>query len=414
MPPVETDGSSAAARIGRQRHVDTVVGVSDLQVRDLGPADHDAALDVRLRSFGPLPSDALGWWTGLFERTVQQRRALGVFADDVLVASARLVAYRQVWGGRALPMAGIAGVVVAPEWRARGVATMLMTAVLERAVELGDAVSVLYPAALPPYRRLGWELAGALSRTTLSADGLRRLGAAGVVVRRADVADTDRVCELLRDDAEQSHASGPLELSSGDVRELLDDSDNFCYLADDGVVVYAWDGADLRVERMAARTPETLRALWSIVGSGASAVRRVYTYQPPQDPVHWMLPDKAGLEVEEDRWMLRILDAPAAIAGRGFPAGVSIDVPLVLDDRWLVSCAGAYRLVVSAGTGELVADTAGDADAVLLGPNGLAALYAGTPVATLRRAGRLAGSSPGHDALLDAVFASRSFMLDRF
>lgn len=394
--------------------VATVRPVTDLRVRDLVPADHDAALDVRLRSFGPLPSDGLAWWDPVFEQTVAARRALGVFDGDLLVASARIFGYRQLWGGRALPMAGIAGVVVAPEWRGRGVATMLMTAVLERSVELGDVVSVLFPAALPPYRRLGWELAGAMSRTSFGPDGLRRLGGPSVAVRRAGPPDADAVARLLRHDAERSRASGPLELTYDDVHGLLSDSENFCYLADDGALVYAWDGKDLRVERVAAETPETLRALWAVVGSGASAVRQVYTYQPAQDPVHWLLPDKAGIEVEEDRWMLRILDAGAAVAGRGFPAGVTADVPLVLDDRWLVGCAGSFRLTVSGGRGELVPDHERPAEAALLGPNGFAALYAGTPVATLRRAGLLSGADTEIDAVLDAVFASRCYLLDRF
>ena len=37
-----------------------------------------------------------------------------------------------------------------------------------------------------------------------------------------------------------------------------------------------------------------------------------------------------------------------------------------------------------------------------LGPRGFAALYAGTPLATLRRAGLAAGGDPGGDAALDA------------
>jgi len=388
--------------------------VSDLEVRDLVLADHDAALDVRLRSFGALSADGLTWWDPLFEKMVAASRALGVFHDDHLVATARIHGYRQVWGGRPLPMAGIAGVVVAPEWRGRGVATRLMTAVLERAAGLGDVVSVLFPAALPPYRRLGWELAGAVSRTTFSPDGLRRLGGQGVAVRRAAAADAEQMQTLLRRDAELGRASGPLELTQDDVRELLSDAENFCYLADDGVLVYAWDGSDLRVERVAAQTAETLRALWSIVGSGASAVRTVYTYQPPQDPIHWLLAGKAGIDVGEDRWMLRILDARAAVAGRGFPAGVTADLPLLLDDPWLVGCSGSFRLVVSGGSGELVPDQERRADAVLLGPNGLAALYAGTPAHTLRLTGLLSGDSTELDAALDAVFASRCYLLDTF
>ena len=51
---------------------------------------------------------------------------------------------------------------------------------------------------------------------------------------------------------------------------------------------------------------------------------------------------------------------------------------------------------------------------VVLGPNGLAALYAGTPMYTLRGAGRAAGGNADDDALLDAVFASRCYLSDSF
>jgi hypothetical protein len=52
-----------------------------------------------------------------------------------------------------------------------------------------------------------------------------------------------------------------------------------------------------------------------------------------------------------------------------------------------------------------------------LGARGLAALYAETPVATLRRAGTLIladGGSQDADAALDGAFAATPFMLDGF
>ena len=49
-----------------------------------------------------------------------------------------------------------------------------------------------------------------------------------------------------------------------------------------------------------------------------------------------------------------------------------------------------------------------------LSARGLAALYAGTPVATLRRAGLADGGSPAADAALDGAFAATPFMLDGF
>ena len=52
--------------------------------------------------------------------------------------------------------------------------------------------------------------------------------------------------------------------------------------------------------------------------------------------------------------------------------------------------------------------------ALTLGPRGFAALYGGTPLATLRRAGLAAGGDPGGDAALDAAFGADPFMLESF
>ena len=386
--------------------------MADLQVRDLGLEDHDAALDVRLRSFGP-PSGETRWWGTLFERVVGARRALGVFADELLVGCTRIHGYRQVWGGRALPMAGMAGVVVAPEWRGRGVSRLLLTAAMERAIALGDVLSVLFPAVPAPYRRLGWEVAGAVSRTTFPAELLRNLVGPAVDVRRATVADTEEIVELLRRESAASRACGPLELTHDDVAELLVDTDNFCYLAADGFLAYAWDGKDLLVERLTAETPETTRALWAVVGSGASVVRRISTYLPAHDPIHWILDGLADHDVQEDRWMLRVLDAAAAVAGRGYSAGLTVEVPITLVDPWLEGCAGSFRLRITDGSGELV-PAEQSARALTFGPNGLAAVYAGTPMSTLRRAGLVAGGSASDDDALDAAFASRPYLIDSF
>jgi predicted acetyltransferase len=336
-----------------------------------------------------------------------------VFAGDELVATTRIHAYRQLWGGRALPMAGIAGVVVAPEWRGRGVARLLMLAAMQRSIDLGDLVSVLFPAVSTPYRRLGWEMGGAVSRTTLPAEALRRLGVPEVPVRRATLEDTDEMLRLVHREGVRTHASGPLELTSDDLREMLSDTDNFCYLAADGFLSYAWDGNDLRVERLVAESPETTRAFWALVGSGASTVRQVHTYLSADDPIHWFLDGMAHAEVQVERWMLRLLDASAAIAARGYPPRLDADVRLTLVDPWLPSCAGDFRLRVGSGSGELQ-PAEPDSGAVLMGPNGIAAMYAGTPMQTLRGARLVTGGNSDDDAVLDAIFACRCFMMDTF
>lgn len=387
--------------------------MNDVEVRDLTLEDRDATLDLRNRSFGPIADGGRGWFDKRFTENVQAHRALGVFHGAQLVAAARLHAYRQLWHGCPVPMSGVAGVYVAPEWRGRGVAGLLVTEALRRSHELGDAVAVLFPSVMPPYRRLGFELAGAVTKTTFAADSLRALGRPTVSVRRATTADAADITRLLRRYDEHGAASGPLDLDEDDVRELLADDDNICYLADDGVMLYAWDGDDLRVERIAAENPGTLRSLWALAGSGASIVRNVYTYQPLHDPVHWIVDAKAHALVEHESWMLRLVDADAAISSRGFPAGVDIEVALRLDDPWLPSCEGDFRLKVANGTGRLVRGQAATG-AVHLGPNGVAALYAGVPPATISRAGLLSGGNAVDLAHLEAAFASRPFLIDAF
>jgi hypothetical protein len=49
-----------------------------------------------------------------------------------------------------------------------------------------------------------------------------------------------------------------------------------------------------------------------------------------------------------------------------------------------------------------------------MGARGLAALYAGTPLLSLRQAGLACGGSPEDDAALDAAFAGTAYMLDAF
>jgi predicted acetyltransferase len=113
-------------------------------------------------------------------------------------------------------------------------------------------------------------------------------------------------------------------------------------------------------------------------------------------------------------WMLRLVNAATAIAGRGFPAAVSLTVPLLIADGTRPANSGRLDLTVAGGKGALAP---GDPDApapLTLGARGLAALYAGTPLVTLRQAGLASGGTPEDDAALDAAFAATAYMLDSF
>ena len=78
--------------------------------------------------------------------------------------------------------------------------------------------------------------------------------------------------------------------------------------------------------------------------------------------------------------------------------------------------AGHWTLEVSEGKGALTRrhPSVGSATPVRLGARGVAAMYGGVPMATLRQAGLAAGGDRGDDEALDAAFAGKAFLLNSF
>jgi predicted acetyltransferase len=155
------------------------------------------------------------------------------------------------------------------------------------------------------------------------------------------------------------------------------------------VAVRAWD--------VLGTTPEAERAVWFALGAGASTVRNVRAKAAPED----VLPHLAEPDVtvaEHLRWMLRVVDAPAAVAARGWPAGLRASVDLELHDEHLADNTGRFRLTVEDGHGTLAR---GGDGTVALDARGLAAWWTGyADPRALRRAGRLHG---GDDRALDTL-----------
>jgi hypothetical protein len=156
------------------------------------------------------------------------------------------------------------------------------------------------------------------------------------------------------------------------------------------------------------------------VGSHASIAERVLAVLAPDDPVSWLTPEPDVGVAKLYPWMLRVVDAAAAVSGRGFPAAAELVVTLRLDDAQLHGNAGVWTLRVGGGEGSLRPSIT-DAGAavpppgpVRLGARGFAALYAGIPMATLRGAGLAAGGDAAADEALDCAFAGPAFLLDEF
>jgi predicted acetyltransferase len=323
-----------------------------------------------------------------------------------------------------MPMAGVAGVKVAPEERGRGIGTAMMARMLSDIAERGYPVSALYPATAPLYRAFGWEIAGGRYETELPTRSLATLLRPDEAVvpgvseppglRRATPEDAAAIVEV----AGLVHASlqhcGPNTREPWECRDWLNYAGNFAYLAADGFLSYRWarDGAELAVEQLVAASAATARAFWQILASHASIASRVRACLAPDDPVQWLTREPDVQTHRAASWMLRIVDAPAAMAARGFPATVTVSVPLEISDVARPANAGRWRLEVAGGQGSLQAGGAEAARPVRLGARGLAALFAGAGTGSLRLAGLVVGGDAAADEALDAAFGGTAFVID--
>ncbi len=410
------------------------------EIRAVAPGDDlEALFDLSRRAFGPasgppVPGPARASRQAQLDAAIDERRVFAAFAGGTLVASARYHSMRQWWHGRSMPMAGVAAVMVAPEHRGQGVGRALTAVLLEAIAARGYPVSVLYPATTPIYRSLGWELAGGHHRAAIPARSLRAFvppdvtrkssGPPGdepagtehpAAVRRAGPDDAGEVLAVIGRAHERARDCGPNTRDRGTVARWLADPELFAYLAADGFLAYHWHGGhnEIFVERAVASSDRTTRALWSIVASHSSIAATVRARIGPADPLWWLTRESDTSLSDREMWMLRVVDAPAAIAARGFAASAQLSLPLWIEDDAREGNSGLWELSVIGGRGNLVHSPEATRP-LTIGARGLAALYAGTPMATLRRAGLAAGGNAVADSELDGAFAASSFMLDSF
>ena len=389
-------------------------------------------------------------WLTSVRTSIEAGATIGAFDGARLVGSARYHVMQQWWHGRSMPMAAVAGVKVAPEERGRGIGTAMMTRMLRDVADRGYPVSALYPATAPLYRSFGWEIAGGKYETVVPVRSLAsligpdesvptpagqgdpafgpaapdsgspapaaRFAAMAPKLRRATPDDSAAIVAVKGLVHARLRHCGPNTREPWELRDWLGDPEHFAYLADDGFLSYRWarHADEIDAEELIAASAETASALWQILASHATMATRIRVCLAPDDPVH-VLSREPDAELRRiDSWMLRIVDPAAAVAARGFPAGVTVSVPLELADPALPANAGHWRLEVADGQGSLQRAGGGTAGELRLGARGFAALFAGSAIGPLRLAGLVAGGDAAADDALESAFRGRAFLIDEW
>ena len=373
------------------------------QLRALTPDDRPQAVALGALAFGGDPAAPV-------TSAPPGARSWGVVDGDALLAKATLRSYTQWWGGRRVPMAGVASVAVHPDARGRGSARRLLTELVHQTRAAGEPVSVLFPTAPGIYRSLGWETVRALEHTRLPVAQLAGAGdPRAVALRSAGPEDLPALTRLWHEAGAASDGlltrDGPSfphglqDVLSASVVPLAEDADGPAgYLAYDRGRGYGPD-AELRTRELVARTPAAAAALLRSLASWDSVVGSVL-WRGSLLEVGLLVRGALPPPETSQPWMLRVTDAPAAVAARGYPASVRTSAVFRLVDPLVPEHEGSWELVVEDGHGRLERTSRGGP---LLQVRGLALLWTGAAdTALLQRAGLLDGPAPGLDALARA------------
>ena len=185
----------------------------------------------------------------------------------------------------------------------------------------------------------------------------------------------------------------------------------------DGFALYeqthrATIGYDIEVPELVAVDATTAITLWRAIGSFAAQAETVTTAGATGALLPFLLPDQHLRQREQADWMIRLVDAPAAIAARGYEPAVTASVHLDLRDPIASWNQGRFVLQVADGVGRLEPGGTGEVE---LGVHALAAIYTGHASAIdLMGIGTVHGPVEAGRAL-DAIFAGpRPTTLDFF
>jgi predicted acetyltransferase len=352
------------------------------------------------------------------------RENVRVVRDGSTVAGGLvLIPMGQWFGGRSLPMTGVAAVAVSPEHRGRGAATTLMRAAVREMGEHGVPLSSLFPMTQPLYRAVGYERAGVEFRATVPTSAMVG-GDRSLAIRAATPADEPAIEEVCRRRARVS--PGNLERGRYVWERIRRPTGDIAY----GYVVEGAAGIegyvyfvhrekpggvlDIWCNDLVALTPAAARRLVALFADHRSSTTNVAWRGSPGDPLLAALREQAEAKVSVNYvWMLRLVDVAAALTGRGYAAGVAGEVHLdVAADgvipgnggRWLVRVADGRAEVERGGRGSVRTDV-----------RGLAALYTGFQSPAELRAAGLVDADDASLAVATSVFGGpQPWMADHF
>lgn len=372
------------------------------------PEERPALFELLGQSFH-VPAD--GW--ALFAARLGEGNLRVAKVDGAMVGGLGVYPLGQWFGGRAVPMGGVAGVGIAPEHRGKGLAARMVAGSLAELREAGVPLAGLYASTQTVYRSVGFEQAGN------KVEWAVRLSTVGVVERGVDVRPAEGPTELL---PLYRPAHGNLDRSAAIWSRILaprGEPARAYRVGERGYVVFSQETRkgedihyDLVVRDWGASTPAEARRLWTFLADHRSLAVDVRWWGAAADPMVALLPEATWETRRLSRWMLRLVDVAGALRARGWPAGCRGELHLDVRDAVLPGNEGRYVLTVEDGVAEVREGGRGD---LVADVRGLAPLYSGLFDAhTLRALGWIAGDDATIGTAARLFASPEPWMSDHF
>jgi predicted acetyltransferase len=348
-------------------------------------------------------------------------RAFGVVRSDrpdelVAMRASYPFGHTPVPGGR-LAVAGLTWVGVHPQWRRRGLLRAMIRDHFAHCRDRGEPLSLLFAAEPAIYGRFGYGLASRSAGLTLPRRAALRdvPGTDGFDVRietlefvhHAELvgkvhAAVDRPGWVTRETPELAAnwlSNAPLFRNGREVERILiveRTGEPVAYAIFRRKLDWGPGGAEgiVQVVEAAAAGPASVHVLWTRLLDLDLTTQIRTEMLAPDDPLFSLLIDqRAGKATGHDNLWARIIDLPAALAGRRYQG--DLDVVLDVTDELIPDNAGRWRVSAEAFAEASVSRTNDPAD-IALDVRELGAAYlGGTSLAELAAAGLVTESTPG-------------------
>jgi predicted acetyltransferase len=377
--------------------------------------EFNRAVGVIGQYFNPPPSEE---WLERFTETLPHERMHAAFEAGEIVGGAGAFPFELSVPGGSLPCGGITAVGVQPTHRRRGVLRSMMDAQLRDIHDRGEPIAALWASEETIYGRFGYGIASWAGELHVPhewdafAEPLELTGTTRFVTPEEAIDLFPSIYDAVRRERPGMTSRSRTWWLNRQLRMHEDEAATprrFVVLEVEGEPIayaiyrqhFGFPGGRLVVREALGATPEATAGIWRFLLDVDWMATVELSHAPPDHPLLLLLanPRRAQYRMGDGLW-IRIVDLPAALAGRTYGEGG----PLVLDVRDAICDWNDGRWRLEDGVCERTdqePDLALDVSA--LG----CALLGAVSFTQLREALRAEELREGAVARADAVFAHR-------